>query len=459
MGAFITEHTRGIKMEKLSLRTKIGYGIGDLASNLLFQLTVIYLLFFYTDVLGISAMAAGVIFLIARIWDAINDPIMGLLMDRTKSKYGKARVYILYGSLPLSLATIAMFHIPDLSLNGKVIYAGVTYILWGMLYTMVNIPYASLTAVLTQNAQERTALSSVRMIFMLIGVTMVSIGVEPIVSQFGKMSTGYFFVTVLFGLLAFVLFLLCFKFTNIATKKMSANKVLLQTASYHIKDIFPLLMKNHQLLVLTFASLVGNIAVFIRETAAIYYVNYNVSDSGFLPIFLGVVVLSMLISNLLIPFATRKWDKKGTYFLGSMIAIISSICFHMVPYDRKGLILLFAGLSSFGIAAISTVGWSMLPDTIEYGQWKTGTRAEGISYAIYSFSQKLATAISGILVAAVLDATDYVPNAVIQSNLTTLGILSTLTIIPIVLITVSLLIIRKYQINQNLFDRMIKDIQ
>lgn len=433
------------------MKTKIAYGFGDLASNLLFQMTVIYLLFFYTDILGISAISAGIIFLIARLWDAVNDPMMGLVMDKTKSKHGKARVYIKYGSLPLALATIAMFYAPQFSLTGKVIYAGVTYIIWGMLYTLVNIPYSSLTASLTDIPQERTALSSIRMIFMLIGVITVSVVTEPFVSSFSTLSKGYFGVSILFGGLAFLFFQLCFKYTNV-----SIGTTRKRNETYRMRDIWPLLLQNKPLLIVTLASLVGNMAIFIRETAAIYYVTYNLGRSDFLPIFLGVIVLAMLISNLVIPFATRKWDKKGTYIIGSCIGVMGSIIFYFIPYDQLYLVLLFAAISSFGIAAISTIGWAMIPDTIEYGEWKTGTRAEGISYAIYSFSQKLATAVAGILVASVLELTNYIPGAVNQSSKALFGILSTLTFVPSILIILSVLIIMPYCIDAQFYKNVME---
>lgn len=441
-------------MKHLKMRHKIGYGLGDLASNLVFQLTVIYLLFFYTDVLGISAMAAGIIFLAARLWDAVNDPLMGLVMDKTKSRHGKARVYLLYGSLPLALATIAMFYSPELDLTGKTIFAAATYIIWGMLFTLVNIPYSSLTASMTDDPLERTSLSSIRMIFMLVGVITVSIATEPLVSAFPTLSAGYFNVSILFGFLAFVFFLICFKLTSVSKKSERSGD-----ETYSLKDIRPLLLKNKQLLIVTLASLIGNMAVFIRETAAIYYVNYNIGNGDMLPLFLGVVVLSMLAANLLIPLATKTWGKKGTYVIGSLIGIIGSAVFHFIPFDRIGLILLFGGLSSFGIAAISTVGWAMIPDTIEYGEWKTGKRAEGISYAVYSFSQKLATAVAGILVASVLEWTDYIPNAADQSELTLSGILSTLTVIPIALMILSVIVIRFYKIDSSLFSRIIAELK
>lgn len=442
-------------MTKLPFKTKIGYGIGDLASNLMFQMTVIYLLFFYTDVMGIPAMAAGIIFLIARLWDAINDPVMGLIIDHTKSKHGKARVYLLYGSLPLSLATVFMFYVPDISTQAKIIYSGVTYIIWGMMFTMVNIPYSSLTASLTDIPEERTSLSSIRMIFMLFGVIIVSVVTEPLQAIFDTAKDGYFIVTLIYSVVAFLLLLLCFKWTGNIKHEVKKRK----EDQYKLKEIMPLLLKNRQLLIVTFASLIGNIAVFIRETAAIYYVNYNIGDGSLLPLFLGFVVISMLIANLLFPWATKQWDKKGTYLIGSIIGIIGSIIFHFIPYNNIPMILILGGISSFGMAAISTLGWSMIADTVEYGEWITGVRAEGISYAVYSFSQKLATAVGGVAVAWVLEITKYQANAEVQSSLTLNGILSTLTIIPTLFVLISAFTIMFYKVDKRLFEKIKADLQ
>ncbi len=435
-------------MKKLTMKTKIGYGLGDLASNLVFQLTVIYLMYFYTDVLKIPAVAAGTIFLIARIWDAFNDPIMGLIIDKTKSKHGKSRFYLLVGAIPLALATIIMFYAPNISTEAKIIYAAITYIIWGMLYTLINIPYSSMTAQLTNDPHERTSLSSIRMLFMLLGVIIVSIAVQPILDFFTNEATGFMVVAILFALLSWIIFWLCFKLTKVDNYQDS------QSDSYKFKEIFPLLMANEQLLIVTIASFIGNSAVFMRESAAIYYVSNNLNNPDLLPLFLVTVVIAMVGANLLIPSLTKKYDKKGTYLIGSGIGIVGSIIFYFIPTDNLLMIFCFAAISSFGIAFIPTLGWSMIPDTIDYGEVQTGIRAEGISYAIFSFSQKLATAISGFLIGLILSFTNYDPNLSTQTDLVLTGNLYAIAIIPTILVFISGFIILFYRINRQLFNEI-----
>ncbi len=431
-------------MKKLTMKTKIGYGLGDLASNLVFQLTVIYLMFFYTDVLKIPAVAAGTIFLVARIWDAFNDPIMGLIIDRTKSKHGKSRFYLLVGALPLALSTVIMFYAPNFSIELKIIYASVTYIIWGMLYTLINIPYSAMTAQLTTDPQERTSLSSIRMLFMLLGVVLVSLLVQPILDAFQtNPETGFLVVATLFGFGACFIFWACFRLTKVD------NYIEEETESYKLKEIVPLLLANKQLLIVTISSFIGNSAVFMRETAAIYYVSYNLNAPDLLPVFLIIVVLAMVAANALIPVLTKRFDKKGTYLIGSVIGVIGSIIFYLVPTDNLVLVLTFAAISSFGIAFIPTLGWAMIPDTIDYGELTTGKRTEGISYAVFSFSQKLATAISGFLIGLILEITKYDPSLATQSQSVLDGNLFTIAILPTILTFLSALVIIFYTINKN----------
>lgn len=441
----------------VSLRTKIGYGVGDLANNLLFQLSVLYLLYFYTDVAGLAPGVVGIIFLSARIWDAINDPMMGVVMDHTRSKHGRSRVYLRYASAPLAIATVLLFFVPNLGSMGKIIYTLLTYILWGMLYTMVNIPYSSMTAEITSDPQERTSLSSIRMLFMLGGVIIISVVTEPLTALFNEAKTGYFYTALLYSVLAFIFLQVCFYATGKGMKKKTSQSDASSGAKtgYGLRETFSIVSKNRQLLILTLAFLAGATAEYIREASIIYFVIYNMGNGSLLPLFMGVVVLSMIIANLLIPAATRRLDKRGTYMLGCCIGILGSVIFHFIPTGNLTAILFMAAFSSFGFTAVSTLGWAMLPDTVEYGEALTGIRSEGVIYSFFSFSQKLATAFAGGIAALVLQTTGYVANGSSQTGAALTGILSTLTFIPSALIALSMLILRFYTIDKGKF----KEIQ
>ncbi len=439
----------------LKKSTKIGFGVGDLASNLVFQLTVIFLLFFFTDIMGISPFFAGTILLVARIWDAFNDPMMGLIVDKTKSKHGNARVFLLYGSLPLALSTVLLFTVPPFGLTGRMIYALVVYLIWGMLYTLVNIPYSALTAQLTTDPDERTSLSSIRMIFMLIAVILVSVVAEPLAASFETLKEGYFTVALLFSFGSFAAFLVCF----VLTKTPQTTVPHSSSSDYKLREIWSILGSNKPLLILALSSLVGNTAIFMRETAAIYYVDNNLGDSGLLPVFLGVVVISMVIANCIIPAIARKLDKKNTMIYGAIIGIIGSVAFLFVPPTNLPLILVSAAISSMGLSAISTLGWAMIPDTIEYGEYKNGKRAEGISYAVFSFSQKLATAIGGFFVGIVLEVSGYNSELAVQGEKVLQGNLWIIAILPAILTVISIVAIIAYPINRKYHAKMVKELE
>ncbi|MDC7127102.1 MAG: MFS transporter [Spirochaetales bacterium] len=438
----------------ITLKTKIGYGIGDLANNLMFQLSVLYLLYFFTDVAGIAPGVVGAIFLGARIWDAVNDPMMGMLIDRTESKHGRSRVYLRYASLPLALATILLFRVPEISATGKTIYAAVTYLVWGMLYTMISIPYASMTAELTGDSQERTSLSSVRMLFMLGGVIIVSVATEPLTGFFQNLKTGYFYTAIIYSAIAFIIFQVCFMATGRPMREAGLENGKRKKSTYGIAETFRIVSKNKQLMILTIAFLLGATAEYIREASVIYFVSYNMGNSSLVPIFMGIVVLSMIIANLLIPEATKRFDKKGTYMIGTVIAIAGSLIFHFIPHTNLVAVLVMAAISSFGFTVVSTLGWAMLPDTVEYGEALTGVRSEGVIYSFFSFSQKLATALAGGIAAWTLQFTGYVAQSSTQTPLALSGILSTLTFIPIIFIALSAVILHFYNIDKKKFDEI-----
>ena len=444
----------------LTGKTVAGYGAGDLANNLLFQMSLLYLLYYYTDVAGIAPGTVGIIFLVARIWDGVNDPLMGMLVDRTQSPYGRGRVYLRYASVPLAFATVLLFSVPALS-RGKVLYAGFTYILWGMLYTMVSIPYASMTASMSQNPQERTRISSVRMLFMLGGVIIVAVGTEPLTGLFRQPHKGYSLTALIFALTACGFYFVCYRSTSFLAGNNPVPPVQEEDrppGRKGLKSQWKIIAKNGPLLILSLGFLIGATAEYIRETSIIYFVTYNLGDSSLMPLFMGVVVFSMILGNLALPAVTAKLDKKGAYMAGASIGIGGSLIFHFIPYDYPAVILAMAGVSSFGFTVVSTLGWAMLPDTVEYGELVSGERTEGMIYSLFSFSQKLATALAGGIVALTLQVTGYLPGKAVQIPAAENGILMTLTFIPVVFLVLSMLLLSFYNLDRETFGAVFKEL-
>jgi len=433
-------------MSELRGRHRAAYALGDTASNLVFQLSLLYLLFYYTDVLGLSPAAAGLVFVIARVWDAVNNPIMGYLVDHTQARGGNTRVYLRWVPLPLAAATVLLFFCPPgFTADGRFAWALGTYVVWSMLFTMVNIPYSAMTAQLTGDPRERTALTSARMIGMLAAVVVVSVATEPLVSSFADPAQGWLVVAAVYGLLAFGFFEVCLRGTR--RLPLAAQPA----EAYRLRDVFRVIARNKPALVVVVTFFFGASAEYIRESSVVYYVTYNMGDASLISLFLGIVVLSMVAGNLIIPWLADRWDKAGTFAAGVVLACVSSLAFQFVPYDQTAWIFALAAVSSLGFSVVSTMGWAMLPDTVEYGEWATGIRSEGILYAVFSFSQKLATAVGGGVVAWILAASGYQSGAPSQEAGALAGIASTLGVLPLGFLLLSLGSVVFYRLDRRTF--------
>lgn len=426
-------------------RHKAAYALGDTASNLVFQFSLLYLLFFYTDVLGLSPAAAGLVFVVARVWDAVNNPLMGYLVDHTKARSGNTRVYLRWVPLPLAAATVLLFFVPPWDEGARFAWALGTYVVWSMLYTMVNIPYAAMTAQLTDDPRERTAVTSARMLGMLAAVVVVSVATEPLVSAFERPADGWLATAALYGGLAFVFFEACLRGTRRVPLVPSPPE------TYRLADLGRVLSKNRPALVVVATFFFGASAEYIRQSSVVYYVTYNMGDPGLVPVFLGIVVLAMVAGNLVIPWLTDRLDKRGTYVLGVTVACAASLVFQFLPPGQTVAVFVVAAISSLGFSVVSTMGWAMLPDTVEYGQAATGIRGEGLLYSFFSFSQKLATAVGGGVVAWALAASGYQAGAAQQSDAALLGIVSTLGVLPLVFLVVSLGVVAFYRLDRRAF--------
>lgn len=380
-----------------------GYSIGDLGINLNFQMVGFYLAYFYTDVFGLKPAHVTILFLVARIWDAVNDPLMGYLSDHTRSRWGKFRPYLLFCAIPLNVLLIACFFTPEFSYTGKLIYAYVTYILQGMLFTAVGLPYSSINAVMTQDSQERSVISSWRMFFAVVmALGFIAICGKPIVGLFETEQKGFFFLAIILGVSSTALLWLAFS--------QSEERVEVAREKYGAKDIITILFGNRELWILALAMLLNTSVWVIGNAVALYYFKYILHNADLQSLFFRYMIPCNVVGVIVTPYLTRFMGKHKTFILGSIIVAVFSFARYFVPDESLTLIFGLSMVSTVGMMFCSVTQWAMLPDTIEYGQWKTGVRSEGIPYAFFSFMQKAGMALAGSFATYVMARTGYEAN-------------------------------------------------
>jgi GPH family glycoside/pentoside/hexuronide:cation symporter len=384
-----------------------------------------FLMYFYTDTFGVSAAAVGTMFLVTRIWDTFNDPIMGMITDRTNTRHGKFRPWILWMIIPYAISGVVLFITPNLSLAGKLIYAYITYTLVTMAYTAINIPYGALLGVMSSNPDERTQLSSFRFIGAFTGNIIIQGSLLYLVAFFGQgnKQVGYPMAMGVFALVAAGLWLYTFLSTKerIIPPKDQTNKIW-----QDIKD----LGKNRPWLVLCFMGVLTLIWVSLRNGAMMYYFNYYVGDEGKAAPFMVVGTIFSLIGVASTTFIARilGGKKKSFIILSALNAGLTAIFFFAKP-DDFGLMYASHIFGSLVGGPLMPLTWSMFADTADYAEWKFGRRATGLIFSAGTFSQKMGWTVGGAIAGWVLFAFHYKPNE-IQTEEALVGIRLMMSILP-----------------------------
>lgn len=395
------------KAEKIPLKEKIAYGMGDVGNNFLFDLGQIYLLKFYTDIMGLPAVAAGLVFLITKIFDAFADISVGTWVDsRKRGIGGKFRPFMIYGALPLGVMTIVSFTNPGFATNGNLYWAYFTYMLFGLLYTIVNVPYGSMASAMTQDPNERAQLASFRQGGATTGLLITTVAFIPIVKMFNDQTTGYLAATTVFAVLGTAVFLYCAM--NIKERIVVEKP---KEVKGSIVKSFAGLLKNKPFLILCVINLLTFSAFNVKLAVQVYYCQYVLNDVSILP-YMGFFSIGCVFFGVAaVPAMVKRFGKKGTYMIGCAIWAVGDI----LNYAFASTTFSFIGLSCvafFGTAFVNTLNWACIADAVEYGEWKTGTRSEGIVYSSFTFFRKTSSAIAGFLPGVVLGYTGYVANAV-----------------------------------------------
>ena len=430
-------HTENIN-EKLSFREKAGFGCGDFASNLFFMVFTMYGLYFYTDVFGISAAIVGSIFLVARIWDAVNDPIMGLIADRTRSRWGRFRPYLLWMAIPYGVIGFACFIVPDWSSSAKVIYAAVTYILFGMIYTAINLPYSGLMAVISPNSLERTRVAGFRFIGANLGGLVVALCIPLLVEYFGAGNEqyGYKLTMGLLACVAIVLFLVTFITTRERVEPPAGQ------SSSPLKDAADLCC-NKPCILLFLIGLLGLASLSVHLAAVPFYFKYYIHGAHqilgwqlesheLISVFFTLGTICALIGILATKHIVTLFGKVAAYIILMALAAAFTLPQYYLGPDNVLTLLVLQGLSALFGGPVAPIVFSMYADAADYSEHRTGRRSTGLVMSFASFGMKFGWAIGGALGGWLLAWSGYIPDQE-QTPEAIHGILLMLGLIPAVL--------------------------
>lgn len=384
---------------------RIGYGIGDLGCNLVFSTMASYLMVFYTDVFGITAAAAGTMMLVTKFIDALTDTGMGMIVDRTHTKWGQGRPYFLFGAIPFAVFTFMTFYIPDLGINGKLIWAYVSYCLLCTAYTVVNIPLNTIVPRLTSDIHERDILVSTRIICAMIGTAIVMSITAPMVEFFGKTdeAKGYLITMTIYGIVAMIIFFITFA----STKEVVPPTVDSKNSS--LKDAFKGLTSQSWILFLL------NLFYFslyvVRSTTVIYYFKYNLGKTEWLSLIGILGILSGFPMLLLLPSLQKRYSKRSLMFLSIILYVFGDI---LIFVGKNSPICLLVGLviTGLGIYGIFGITFAMQPDVIDYSEYKKNASIAGLIAAFQGFFVKGGIGLTSFIIGVFLKNGGYVANTV-----------------------------------------------
>ena len=440
---------------RLSRRTKLMYGIGDTGFSLTLTIVAAYFAIFLTDVVGLSPGTAAVAIFIGRSWDYINDPLIGHLSDRTRTRWGRRRPFLLFGALPFALAYILMWVRPPLE-NQVLLaaYYSFVYVLFDAAATFVYMPYFALTPELTDNYDERTALTTYRMFFSILG-SLVAFTVPLLIigsfqpenaSRVLLMGTVFAFVSALPLLLVFFG---TRERSDFARQKQPSLKASLRAAVKNRPFVF-----GAVIFLITWASM------DILQATLLYFIKYVLRQEARADMIMGVIFVTAMF---LLPFwewASRRWSKRLAYTAGiAFWAVVQLVLITLNPSSALPLILGLCVLAGIGISAAHVLPWSIIPDAIEWDEWQTGERHEGMFYSLITLAQKVASSIAIPLVLLVLEWTGYTPNTLQQSKSALLGIRLVIGPLPALMLCIGIVFAVLYPISRESHRRIVQDLE
>lgn len=436
------------------LRTKqyLGYAAGDAANNLAFAMASMFLLLYYTDVALIDPIIAGNILLGVRFFDAFADIFAGRMVDRTMTRWGKFRPFILFGSAPVLLLSMAAFSLPTLFDKGwaTVLVAVLTYAGMGLAYSLVNIPYGSLASAMTQDSDERARLASFRMV----GSAVTNIGLSLVVAPQIKQFTGHpaefqkslLITTAILFVIGMALYLFLFG--------TARERVEREVDHVSLRQSLTTLRQNKPLMLLCLTSVLFLSGIYGMQAVQAFYARDVLGNASLLPVLVTLTTGTTLLVAPFIPKLVGRFGKKRLFLFFAVLATVGGFAITAVPPGSLWATVLAFGVMGIGQSGVNTLMWALEADTVEYGEWKTGVRTEGITYAVFSFTRKCGQAIGASMATGVIGVAGYVGGQAVQSSGAIWGIRLASGAVPAVLLLVGVLVFLAYPLNEETFTRI-----
>ncbi len=429
---------------------KIGYGLGDTAANLVWRTLIFFLPIFYTDVFGLSAAAVGTLMLVCRLGDGVTDFFMGVIADRTRTRWGKFRPWILWTALPFGIMTVLTFSTPDLSYTGKLAYAYLTYGGLILVFTANNIPYSALTGVITADPVERTSLSSYRFVGAFLG-GLITQGLNIYLVEYfgqGDQIKGYKWTMALFAVVSVILFLITFATTKERVKSTSAVQSSIKTDAMD-------LLRNKAWIILFFVGSLFVAFTTFRGGVTMYYFKYYINNVEIAAVFMVVGLLSAMFGAAITGPLTKRFGKRAVMNASLVIGIVSSAWIYLLDPDGMGLVMIFvlSAIAEFSTGPIVVLFFAMLGDAADYSEWKTHRRATGLIFSAGTLSMKVGTAVAAATSGWMLAWYGYAAN-VEQTAEALLGIRLLFSLIPALVGVVLLVVFQFYKLDDSLLERI-----
>lgn len=442
---------------KLSFLERFAYGTGDFAGNIVYSAISIFLVFYYTDVVHADAAAVGTIMLVSRIFDGISDIIMGIIVDRTKSKFGKARVWLARLAIPYALSAVILFSVPvNASDTFKMVYIFLSYNLVStVIFTAINVPYATMNAMMTQNQYERTLLGTFRMLLATAGTLFINTFTLKVVNAFGGDAKAWTLTFVVFGGLSIVIFLFSFFFTHERVIEEQNS----DTPKANIAQEFGALLKNKYWLIVAFVVFIMYFSLTVGGGTAIYYAKAVLNDQNLVgPLGNATTIAQIATMFVAAPLFVKRMGKGKAMVLGMSISAIGYLMTALVGANYT-LIMVSNVIKGIGNGFAASCMWRMLSDTIEYGEWKTGIRSAGLANAASSFGSKVGSGVAGAVLGWVMAAGGYDATTATQSASAVAAVSTLYIYLPLAISVISAVVLLVFYKLDKEYDGIIADLE